>query len=56
MASFKCKDIGMKCNFEVKADTADELLPAIKAHAAQKHGINDIPADLKEKIDKAIKK
>ncbi len=56
MPSFKCKDIGMTCNFETKANTEAELMPKIAAHASQAHGMKEIPPDVMEKVKKAIKK
>jgi predicted small metal-binding protein len=56
MASFKCKDLGMACGFEVKDQNEDELLKIVALHAEKTHGMKDIPADMKEKIKEAIKK
>ena len=56
MPSFKCKDLGMKDDFEVKTPNADELMPIIAIHAEKSHGMKDVPPDMLEKIKKAIKK
>ena len=56
MPSFKCKDIGMQDNFEVKDDSQDELMKVVELHAKTTHKMQEIPADMKEKIQKAIKK
>ena len=57
MPSFKCKDIGMKCNFEVKDENQDELMSVIALHAEKTHNLKGLfPADMTEKIKKAIKK
>lgn len=58
MPSFKCKDIGMKCNFEVKTGgSEDELMSLIALHADKSHNMKPpFPADMTEKIKKAIKK
>lgn len=50
MPSFKCKDIGMACNFEASAATEEELTNKIKKHAKEVHGIDPVPADLAQKI------
>jgi predicted small metal-binding protein len=55
MPSFKCTDIGMNDNFEVKDDNQDELMKVVALHAASSHGIKEVPPDLAEKIKKAIK-
>lgn len=56
MPSFKCKDIGMACNFETSASTEDELMKKIKEHAASAHDIKTITPELAAKINNAIKK
>lgn len=56
MPSFKCADLGMKCPFEAKADTEDELMKKIAAHAASVHDMKTISPDMRDKIKKVIKK
>ena len=56
MASFKCKDLGMKCSFEVKDENESELMSMIAMHAEKTHDIKQIPADMAAQIKKAIKK
>jgi predicted small metal-binding protein len=56
MPSIKCKDIGMKCGFELKDDNQDELMQLLAMHAEKTHGLKTIPPDLQQKIQKAIKK
>ena len=56
MASFKCKDVGMKCNFEVKDENQDELMQIIALHGEKSHDIKEIPPEMMEKVKKAIKK
>lgn len=55
MASFKCKDLGMKCGFEVKDENQDELMSIIALHAEKTHNMKASP-EMAEKIKKAIKK
>ncbi|MEL9914653.1 MAG: DUF1059 domain-containing protein, partial [Thermoplasmatales archaeon] len=54
--SFKCADIGMNCGFETKASTKEELMPLIAEHAKTAHNMSEIPPDVMEKVNKAIKK
>ncbi len=55
MASFKCKDIGMNCGFEVHgAATKDEVMQLAAVHARATHGMESIPSDVAAKIDAAI--
>jgi len=56
MASFKCRDIGMKCKFEVKTDNQGEPMPIIAVHAERSHNMKAVPPETIEKIRKAIKK
>ena len=55
MPSFKCADIGMDCKFEAKSLTKGGLMKKIASHASDVHKITSIPADLKTKIESAIK-
>jgi len=54
--TFKCKDIGMKCDFTAQGKTEDELMKKISAHAASAHGMKTVPPETMKKIKKAIKK
>ena len=36
---FRCADVGVACRNVAKAETADELGPAVAAHAKDKHGV-----------------
>ena len=36
---FRCEDVGIACRNVARADTADELVAAIAAHARDKHGV-----------------
>lgn len=56
MPSFKCKDIGMKDNFEVKDENEDELMRIVELHAKGTHNMNEMSPDMKEKVKKAVKK
>jgi predicted small metal-binding protein len=56
MPSIKCKDIGMKCGFEVKDDSRDELMQILALHAEKTHNMKTIPPEVMEKVQKAIKK
>ncbi len=55
MPSFKCADIGMDCTFAAKSITKNGLMKKIQSHASDVHKITSIPADLKAKIESAIK-
>lgn len=36
---FRCADVGVECTNVARADTADELVAAVAAHAKDKHGV-----------------
>lgn len=44
---FKCKDIGMKCDFEVKGTSSkDEVMQIAAVHAKQEHQMDTVPSDV----------
>lgn len=53
---FKCKDIGMDCDFQVTGKEAADLIPQIAEHARTTHQLEEISEDLKDKINESIKK
>ena len=55
MPSFKCKDVGLDCQWEAMAETEDELMQKIAEHAAEEHDMNAIPPDMMAKVKEAIK-
>jgi predicted small metal-binding protein len=36
---FRCADVGVACNAKTTADTPDELVAKVAAHAKDKHGV-----------------
>lgn len=36
---FRCADVGIACKNVARADTAEELVKAVAAHAKAKHGV-----------------
>ena len=36
---FRCADVGVACKNVAKAETEDELVAAVAAHAKAKHGV-----------------
>jgi predicted small metal-binding protein len=36
---FRCQDVGIACSNVAEADTADELVAKVGAHAKDKHGV-----------------
>ncbi len=36
---FRCRDVGVACKNVARAETADELVAAVAAHARSRHGV-----------------
>ena len=53
--TFKCADIGMKCGYQETADSTEQLMPKIAAHAKSAHGMSEVPKEILAKISAAIK-
>ncbi|MCE9652216.1 MAG: DUF1059 domain-containing protein [Nitrosarchaeum sp.] len=53
--SFKCSDLGMKCEWSTKALNMIDLMNKISRHVDQIHDIPSLSIDMKKKIDKAVK-
>ena len=49
-----CAEIVPDCSFTASADTEEELLQKVAAHAAHDHGITEITPELAAKIKAAI--
>lgn len=50
-----CSDVGMKCGFQVRAKTEDEVMKHAKTHAAESHGLKEISANTEKRIKENIK-
>lgn len=55
MLSFKCKDLGMSCDFQTTASKEGDLMKKITDHAAKSHNMKNIDADMLKKVKAAIK-
>ena len=51
----RCKDVGMDCDFEARAETEEEILKQAAAHAAATHDMQEIPPDVLAKVRAAIR-
>jgi predicted small metal-binding protein len=52
--TFKCKDLGLQCDYQASADTPAELVKQATAHAMQAHKAEAM--NLASKISGAMKK
>ncbi len=50
-----CSDVVAGCQFTAQAGTEEELLEAVKAHAAQDHGVKEVTPELAAKVKAAIR-
>ena len=51
----RCKDVGIDCDFEARAETEEEVLKQAAAHAAATHDMQEIPPDVLAKVRAAIR-
>ncbi len=55
MPSFRCADLGMKCDFEVRnGSSKDEVMQIAGVHAKLTHGMATLPPDMVSKVSAAI--
>jgi len=50
-----CAEIVPDCSFTATADTDQELMQKVAAHAAHDHGITEVTPELAAKVKAAIK-
>jgi predicted small metal-binding protein len=50
-----CGDVVAGCQFTAQAATEEELLEAVRAHAAKEHGVNEVTPELAAKVKAAIR-
>jgi predicted small metal-binding protein len=53
----RCKDLGMNCQTEIRAETEEELMKLAAEHAEKDHGIHadSIPPSIQAMVRAAIK-
>jgi predicted small metal-binding protein len=51
-----CNDVVRGCAFEATAETEEELLKKVVAHAAEKHGVKEVTPELAAKVKAAIRR
>ncbi len=50
-----CRDVGVDCDFTARGETEQEVLEQCAEHARTAHGMNEIPAELQDKVRGAIR-
>jgi len=51
---FKCRDVGMSCDYEARGKDERELMGKITEHARKTHNMQEIPKELQQKVKAAI--
>jgi predicted small metal-binding protein len=49
-----CHDVVPGCSFTARAETEDELMAQVAAHAAHAHGVTEVTPELAAKVRAAI--
>jgi predicted small metal-binding protein len=49
-----CRDVGADCDFVARGNSNEEILSQVEEHARTAHSMNEIPAEVREKIHAAI--
>lgn len=50
-----CGDVVGGCAFTASAETEDDLLKKVAAHAAEKHGVTEVTPEMAAKVKAAIR-
>jgi predicted small metal-binding protein len=45
-----CREVGFDCEGVIRAETEEEALKLVAAHAKEVHGIQDVPPEVVEKV------
>jgi predicted small metal-binding protein len=51
----RCADVGMDCDYVATADTTEELMGKVAAHAAAVHDIHEITPELEAKVSSVVR-
>jgi predicted small metal-binding protein len=51
----RCRDVGMDCDFEVRAATQEEILRKAAEHAQTVHNLKELPPEVVAKVRAAIR-
>ena len=52
---FSCRDVGVECDFVARGQTEEEILLQIAEHGRTAHGMNELSAELAEKVLSGIR-
>lgn len=51
----RCRDVGLDCDFEIRAETEEEILKKAAEHAQTTHNMKEITEEIVEKVRAAIR-
>jgi predicted small metal-binding protein len=51
----RCRDVGVDCDFVARGETEQDVLQQCAEHGRKEHGMNELPADLAEKVRGGIR-
>ena len=49
-----CRDLGLDCEGVVQAETEEELIALVAKHAADVHGMDDVPPEVVLKVKEVM--
>ncbi|MEM0157962.1 MAG: DUF1059 domain-containing protein [Thermoplasmataceae archaeon] len=52
---FRCRDIGFRCDYAISERTPENLVPKIRDHLLNRHGMPEITEEMKERVNSSIK-
>jgi predicted small metal-binding protein len=50
-----CRDVGADCDFVARGANEEELMQQVANHARVEHNMNEIPAEVRDKLHAAIR-
>jgi predicted small metal-binding protein len=53
--TLSCRDVGMDCDFVAKGETNEDIMLQAAEHARTAHNMNEIPAEVADKVRSAIR-
>ena len=53
--SISCRDVGVDCDFQATGETVEDVMQQCAEHAKSAHGMDEIPPELAEKVQSAIR-
>jgi predicted small metal-binding protein len=51
----RCRDVGLDCEGEIRANTEEEILRQAAEHAQTTHNMKDMPPEVVQKVRAAIR-